>query len=200
MFLFYLRTFCFLFGCFLLIGTVSAAPSVVVIDPGHGGHDRGGMPGQRWPEKGFTLDIGLRLARILRRQDVKVVLTRSDDTFIPLNTRTNISNRYYRKKAVFVSIHLNGAPREGAYGIETYYNRGSAYRLAALIHPRVIHALGSMDRKIKSRSFWVLRKNRLPAVLVECGFLTNHQESRKIRSAENRQAIANAIARGVLSY
>ena len=76
-------------------------------------------------------------------------------------------------RAVFVSIHFNAGWRSGAYGIETYYNNSRGYRLAVLIHPRVIQALRSIDRGIRHRGYFVLRRNRLPAVLVECGFLTN---------------------------
>jgi len=82
---------------------------MVVIDPGHGGIDRGGMPGQRLPEKPYTLDVAKRLARILDgTDDIKVVLTRTGDYFVPLPWRTAIANREVGHRAVFVSIHFNG--------------------------------------------------------------------------------------------
>ena len=122
----------------LSVGSI-AHPAIVVIDPGHGGNDRGGIPGQKLAEKVFTLDTGKRLVRILRANgDIKVVMTRDDDTFVSLTERTNIANQYRGRDAVFVSIHYNSAQREGAYGIEPYYNNKRAYRLAALVHPRVI--------------------------------------------------------------
>ena len=124
-----------------------ARPAVVVIDPGHGGHDRGGMPGQRLAEKGFTLDTAQRLARLLENvTGIKVVLTRDDDTSVSLTERTNIANQYAGRDAVFVSIQCNAGRREGAYGIETYYNNERGYRLAALVHPRVIRTMVSIDR------------------------------------------------------
>jgi N-acetylmuramoyl-L-alanine amidase len=185
---------------FLVCTAALAHPGLVVVDPGHGGHDRGGAPGQRIPEKGYTLDTAMRLARNLRRLGVKAVLTRGDDMFVSLSERTNISNQYSSRDAIFVSIHYNSGWREGAYGIETYYNSRRAYRLAALVHPRVIEAMNSADRGIRSRGYWVLRRNRLPAILVECGFLTNHAEAARIQDPDYRERTARAIAGAVLRY
>jgi N-acetylmuramoyl-L-alanine amidase len=190
---------------FLLLLMVSAIavarPAVVVIDSGHGGHDRGGMPGQRLAEKGFTLDTAKRLARVLGNgTGIKVVLTRDDDTFVSLKERTNIANQYAGSDAIFVSIHFNAGRREGAYGIETYYNNQRGYRLAASVHPRVIRAMASIDRGIRHRGYWVLRKNRLPAILVECGFLTNPAEAARISDSQSRERLARAIADAIVRY
>ena len=184
----------------LVSADIEARPAVVVIDPGHGGYDRGGMPGQILPEKPFTLDTGRRLARILKADGIKVVLTRTDDYYVPLGARTSIANAYAGYNAVFVSIHFNSGRRVSAYGIETYYNNSRAYRLAALIHPRVIQALGSIDRRIRHRGYFVLRRNRLPAVLVECGFLTNPAEAARIVTPGARENLAKAIAAAIEQY
>jgi N-acetylmuramoyl-L-alanine amidase len=192
-----------LFFLFSLMASASgvARPAMVVIDPGHGGHDRGGMPGQRLAEKGFTLDTAKRLARVLRDgTGVKVVLTRDNDTFVSLGERTNIANQHARSDAVFVSIHFNAGRREGAYGIETYYNNQRGYRLAALVHPRVIRAMASIDRGIRHRGYWVLRRNRLPAILIECGFLTNPAEAARISDSHSRERLARAIADAIVRY
>jgi N-acetylmuramoyl-L-alanine amidase len=188
------------FSILLSVGSI-AHPVIVVIDPGHGGRDRSGVPGQKLAEKVFTLDTGKRLARILRANgDIKVVMTREDDTFVSLTERTNIASQYRGRDAVFVSIHYNSAQREGAYGIETYYNNKRAYRLAALVHPRVIQAMDSVDRGIRQRRYRVLRKNRLPAILVECGFLTNRVEGERASDPDYRQRVARAIASAILLY
>ena len=191
---------CLVFLSLLLLSVkLIAHPAVVVIDPGHGGIDRGGMPGQRLPEKPYTQDVAKRLARILDgTDDIKVVLTRTGDYFVPLPWRTAIANREVGHRAVFVSIHFNAGWRQGAYGIETYYNDSRGYRLAALIHPRVIQALGSIDRGIRHRGYFVLRRNRLPGVLVECGFLTNPAEASRITDSSYRERIARAIAAGIV--
>src|SRR5271166_4976235 len=148
-----------------------------------------------------TLDVAKRLARILDgTDDIKVVLTRTGDYFVPLPWRTAIANREVGHRAVFVSIHFNAGWRQGAYGIETYYNNSRGYRLAALIHPRVIQAMDSIDRGIRHRGYFVLRRNRLPAVLVECGFLTNPAEASRITDSGYRERIARAIAAGIVRY
>jgi N-acetylmuramoyl-L-alanine amidase len=188
------------FSILTCVGSI-ADPAVVVIDPGHGGIDRGGIPGQKLAEKDFTLDTGKRLARILQSNGgIKVVMTRNDDTFVSLTARANIANQYRGRDAVFVSIHYNSALREGAYGIETYYNNNRAYRLAALVHPRVIQAMDSIDRGIRQRGYLVLRRNRLPAILIECGFLTNHLEGQRASNPNYRQRVARAIASAILRY
>jgi len=191
----------FLVFSIMTAGGSIARPGIVVIDPGHGGHDRGGIPGQQLAEKALTLDTARRLARILRANGaIKVVMTRDDDTFVSLTERTNIANRYAGSGAVFISIHYNSALREGAYGIETYYNNRRAYHLAALVHPRVIQAMDSIGRGIRQRGYRVLRKNRLPAILVECGYLTNRFEAERASNPNDRQRIARAIASAILRY
>src|SRR5438128_1344206 len=92
--------------------------STVVIDAGHGGFDRGGIPGQRVAEKNITLDIAQRVQASLREAGVRTVMTRSSDVFVPLPTRVEIANS--QSDAVFVSIHCNSATRSGACGFETY--------------------------------------------------------------------------------
>jgi N-acetylmuramoyl-L-alanine amidase len=119
---------------------------------------------------------------------------------VSLAQRAAIANSYAGDNAVFVSIHFNSGRRLGAYGIETYYYNPRAYRLAALIHPRVIQALGSLDRGIRRRGYFVLRRNRLPAVLVECGFLTNPVEATRILTPGARENLAQAIAAGIEQY
>src|SRR6266481_4911243 len=100
---------CLVFLSLLLLSVkLIAHPAVVVIDPGHGGVDRGGVPGQRLAEKIFTLDVAKRLQRVLADDGgIKTVLTRSTDTFISLGERTRIANAYARSNAIFVSIHFN---------------------------------------------------------------------------------------------
>lgn len=186
---------CLAAAFFFTTAPALAAHPTIIIDAGHGGHDRGGIPGQRIGEKGMTLDVARRLQSTLRQAGFRTVMTRSDDTFIPLPTRTAIANRY--RDGVFVSIHFNAAPRSGASGIETYYYASSAAKLADRIHARVVRAAGTENRRVRRRGFYVLRKTRIPAVLVECGFLTNPAESNRILTAAHRQRLANAIAQGI---
>ena len=169
--------------------------STVVIDAGHGGYDRGGVPGQRITEKDKTLDVAQRLRRILQTNGYRVVMTRDQDVFVPLGTRVAIANSY--RNATFVSIHFNCSTRAGANGIETYYYRGDSAGLAASIHRNVVAGAPTENRGIRRRGFFVLRRTAVPSVLVECGFLTNPTEGGLAQTASYRQKLAEQIARGI---
>jgi N-acetylmuramoyl-L-alanine amidase len=169
--------------------------STVVIDAGHGGYDRGGVPGQRIAEKDKTLDVAQRLRRILQTDGYRVIMTRDRDVFVPLGTRTAIANSY--RNASFVSIHFNCSSRGGANGIETYYYRSDSAGLAASIHRNVVAGAPTENRGIRRRGFFVLRRTAIPSVLVECGFLTNPTEGRLAQTDSYRQKLAEQIARGI---
>src|SRR6188508_1841474 len=106
--------------------------TTVVIDAGHGGYDRGGIPGQRVAEKEMTLDVARRLKSVLTASGYRVVMTRDSDDFIPLGTRCSIANS--NRNAIFVSVHFNSATRAGASGIETYFYSRESLPLASAIH------------------------------------------------------------------
>lgn len=184
---------------FLLLGLILAASQAfavtVVIDAGHGGHDRGGSPGQRIPEKPYTLDIARRLASALRSRGIRTVMTRSGDYFVGLDQRCAIANS--TSNSIFVSIHLNSGAREGANGIETYFYSSKSAALASSLHTAVLRAAGSENRGVRRRGFYVLRHNARPAVLLECGFLTNRAEASRLMSSSHRQRIANSVAAAI---
>lgn len=182
-----------------LLPLPASAARTVVIDAGHGGHDRGGGPGQRIPEKPYTLDVAQRLRQILSNAGYKTVMTRDGDYFVSLGGRCSIGNA--QKDAIFVSIHFNSAPREGADGIETYYYSKRAGKLASAVHREVVRTAGTEDRHVRRRGFYVIRNTRPPSILCELGFLTNRKEAARITSsAAYRQKLAEAIARGIKSW
>ena len=168
---------------------------VIVIDAGHGGFDRGGIAGQRIPEKTMTLDVALRLQKILQDTGYRVVMTRESDVFVPLGTRVAIANSY--PNGILVCIHFNAARRSGASGIETYFYSRDSLTLASAIHYHVAGGAPSSNRGVRRRGYFVLRRTRIPAVLVECGFLTNPTEGRYVQNNSYRQKLAEEIARGI---
>ena len=180
---------------FMTLASFASAQRTIVVDAGHGGHDRGGVPYQRIGEKGMTLDVSLRLKRVLEARGYRVIMTRSSDVFVPLGTRVAIANSY--RGATFVSVHFNSSRRAGANGVETYYYRSDSASLAASIHRNVVASAPTENRGIRRRGFFVLRRTRIPSVLVECGFLTNPAEGRLAQSASYRQQLAERIARGI---
>src|SRR5436189_1064931 len=173
----------------------SSAPITVVIDAGHGGHDRGGIPGQRVAEKAMTLDVAQRLRNVLAASGYRVVMTRDSDVFVPLGTRVAIANSY--RNAIFVCVHFNATKRMGASGIETYFYSRDSLPLASAIHHFVVGGAPSASRGVRRRGYYVLRKTSIPAVLVECGFLTNPTEAAYAQTASYRQKLAEEIAAGV---
>jgi N-acetylmuramoyl-L-alanine amidase len=187
---------------FLAYGSYAASgggssPTTVVIDAGHGGFDRGGIPGQRVSEKDMTLDVARRLKSVLAASGYRVVMTRDSDVFVPLGTRTAIANS--NRNAIFVSIHFNSATRGGASGIETYFYSRDSLALASAIHHYVVGGAPSPSRGVRRRGYFVLRRTNIPAVLVECGFLTNSTEAGYAQNASYRQKLAEEIAAGVRS-
>ena len=176
----------------------AAAFSTVVIDPGHGGFDRGGIPSNIIPEKGVALDVARRLRAYLADAGLRTVMTRSNDSFVTLDRRVEIANR--QRRAIFVSIHFNSAKRRGANGIETFYGSARAKRLASLIQRNAMKTTSGENRGIKKARFYVLRRSRIPAVLIECGFLTNPQDVRRASRPAYRDQLARQIARAIIAY
>jgi N-acetylmuramoyl-L-alanine amidase len=172
-----------------------ASTTTVVIDAGHGGYDRGGIPGQKVAEKDMTLDVAQRLKNVLASSGYRVVMTRDSDVFVSLGGRVAIANSY--ANGIFVCIHFNSAKRMGAGGIETYFYSRESLPLASAIHYYVAGGAPSSNRGVRRRGYYVLRKTNIPAVLVECGFLTNPTEAAYAQTASYRQKLAEEIAAGV---
>src|SRR5436189_644729 len=176
-------------------GQSASSSTAVVLDAGHGGFDRGGIPGQRIPEKEMTLDVAQRLKTLLAASSYRVVMTRDSDVFVSLGGRVAIANSY--PNAIFVCIHFNSAKRMGAGGIETYFYSRDSLPLASAVHYFVAGGAPSSNRGVRRRGYYVLRKTNIPAVLVECGFLTNPTEAAYAQTASYRQKLAEEIAAGV---
>src|SRR5262245_3667730 len=175
--------------------SADSGATTVVIDAGHGGYDRGGIPGQRVAEKEMTLDVAQRLKNVLAANGYRVVMTRDSDVFVPLGTRVAIANSY--PNSIFVSVHFNSAKRSGAGGIETYFYSRDSLPLASAIHYFVAGGAPSSNPNLRWRGYCFLRKTTVPAVLVECGFLTNPNEAALAQTASYRQKLAEEIAAGV---
>jgi N-acetylmuramoyl-L-alanine amidase len=166
------------------------------VDAGHGGWDRGGISRAGLNEKDLALDTARRLKAALQWRGYNVVMTRTNDSFIPLDTRVAISNRTFN--AIFVSVHYNWDRGSSGHGVETFYCSSGSRRLAANVQSQLARAYPTANRGVKN-GCWirVLRKNRRPAILVECGFVSNPRENALIQTASGRQRIADAIARGI---
>lgn len=193
----------------------------IVLDPGHGGEDSGArclIP--ELSERTFTFDLALRISNLLMRTAMPVRLTRAADQFVSLDERTQIASNAMAE--VFVSLHANFAVNSAACGIETYavpfadwpatgeqfhtapacdgnrFDRANA-RLGYAIHSRLA-PLSLIDRGFKRARYAVLRHAPCPAVLVECGFLSNTNDARLLADPAYRDLLATAIADGIRAF
>nr|WP_174783524.1 N-acetylmuramoyl-L-alanine amidase [Dolichospermum sp. UHCC 0352] len=172
---------------------------VVIIDPGHGGKDSGAIGIGGVQEKNIILPIGKRIAEILERNGIQVIMTRDSDYFVTLPGRVTMAQQ--ANADVFVSIHANsaGANRPEVSGLETYYY-DSGLTLARVVHKKILQSLNVRDRNVRKARFYVLRKNSMPAILVETGYLTGRDDVAKLRTSAYQNQMADAIAQGILQY
>jgi N-acetylmuramoyl-L-alanine amidase len=193
----------------------------IVLDPGHGGHDNGATS-IYGNEKAFTLDVANRARMLLMQAGYRVVMTRTNDTFIPLEERVAIANQY--TNALFIAIHFNSGG--AGTGLETYtlaprgvpsmmadgprisdlqacagnINDAENIALATATHASLIVRSRMYDRGIKRARFVVIRDITIPGVLIEGGFLSNDFDARLIATPSYRQQMASSILQAVQNY
>lgn len=176
--------------------SMSARP-LVVLDPGHGGHDVGATRYGIY-ERDIVMSVTKLLAsRLAGKVDLK--LTRYTNDYYPsLTERSWISNAH--KTNLFVSIHVNASTSTAAYGAENFYYRGTAsVNLARKLQQNVVNTAGLRDRGIRFGNLAVLRDTNAPAVLTELGFLSNSSDRAKLVSPYYQERFADALANGILS-
>ena len=170
---------------------------LVVLDPGHGGHDVGATRYGIY-ERDIVMSVTKLLAsRLAEKVDLK--LTRYTNDYYPsLTERSWISNAH--KTNLFVSIHVNASTSAAAYGAENFYYRGtSSVNLARKLQQNVVNTTGLRDRGIRFGNLAVLRETNAPAVLTELGFLSNASDRSKMTSPYYQERFADALANGILS-
>ncbi len=196
----------------------------IVLDPGHGGDDRGAAGRSKWAtEKRLNLDIALRVQALLAK-NYEVHLTRSTDVGMSLEERCEFARKL--KADLYVSIHLNASAAKNASGIETHIltprgarNTASSSASASdnilytgnahdgpntilgyTLQKHLLRHVTADDRGLRKSRFFVLRNAPCPAALVECGFLSNRVEENKLLTAKHRELLAKGIAEGIHTY
>ena len=196
----------------------------VVLDPGHGGYDKGQVS-RYGNEKDFALDVARKLRPLLQAKGLRVIMTREGDYFVPLEVRAKIANA--ARNSIFVSIHFNASgddPNATGFEIFSFTPRGApstsdmaltlssfnmqpgsevdaqSMALSACIYHSLIGHIPEYDRGIKRARFAVLRLTKVPAVLIEGGFLTERGECKLISNKDWRAKLAGAIGVGIESY
>ena len=204
-----------------------AVVRTVVIDPGHGGEDRG-TRGRSSLEKVMTLDVARRVERDLAGSGLRVMLTRTSDKTVALEDRVEFARE--NAANLYVSIHFNSGGT--AEGIETYCtppagasstavphwgaedrdigserdavtnNRFDSQNvwLAHCVEKSLLRATNATDRGVRRARFYVLRYASCPAILTEAGFLSSPSEEQRILRSDYREMLAKAIADGILAY
>lgn len=181
---------------------------LIMIDPGHGGEDQGthSLFKPTYQEKSLTLATAVLLKDYLKKLGYQVKMTRTEDIFIALSDRAKMANE--ANAVCFVSVHYNSAPSTDAHGIEIFYyesetNTGrttASKNLAKKVLDEIIPLSQAKSRGVKAGNFAVIRETKMPAILVEGGFLTNQKELEKIKDPQYLKALAWGIARGVDGY
>lgn len=194
-----------------------SSPRTVVLDAGHGGEDGGASGKSGVPEKEINLAITKDLGQMLESSGYRVILTRSDDTALSdegLDTirerkTSDMHNRMEllesQGSCIFISIHQNFFPQSQYNGAQIFYsdNNGESKPLAQDIRARVVGLLQSGNkREIKpaTSSIYLLWHAKVPAVLVECGFLSNAEEESRLENPDYQKQMAFAIYTGFLDY
>ncbi|KGE19538.1 N-acetylmuramoyl-L-alanine amidase family protein [Paenibacillus wynnii] len=174
---------------------------IVVIDPGHGGSDPGTTSITNKHEKNFNLALALKVQAILLQEpEIEVVMTRETDVYPTRSERVKLANDL--NADVFVSIHGNSVRSSPqTTGTETfYYQRASSEELANIVHKHLVQAMGLKDRGVKNGNLQVVRETKMPAVLLELGFLSNKLDEEVMMSESVQTKAAQAIVDGIKEY
>ena len=171
----------------------------VFIDAGHGGTDPGAL-GYGYRESDLNLQVAKKVESKLKSKGIDVKMSRNSDIFYSLSERAEMANDYGAD--AFVSIHQNSAEAKSANGIETYYNRKKEEDrpLSNDIQKQVISQTGANNRGVKNAEFTVLVKSEMISALVECGFITNESEVKKLSDPSYQDKLATGIADGIEEY
>ncbi|MBM7648998.1 N-acetylmuramoyl-L-alanine amidase [Bacillus ectoiniformans] len=170
----------------------------IVLDPGHGGIDRGTTGAKGTFEKYLTLQTTQLLYQKLKRSGANVILTRNADSYLSLPSRVAVSSLY--EADAFISIHYDSHTESSAKGFTTYYYNGKHRKLASNVHNELDRSLPISDRGIRTGDYHVLRENSQPSILLELGYLSNPREEATVISTPYQELVSNGIYNGLNSY
>ena len=178
---------------------------IVCINPARGGSDSGNIGPTGLKEKDVNLDVALRLGKLLEKENIQVVYTRSGDSVTwnssnEIQERINIANN--AKADLLVTISCNSYTSETTNGIETFYLKGSdkGKELAEYVQTQLVGKTAALDRGIKESDFNSLKLSNAPGVLGTLGFITNKSEEGKLKTTEYKDKLALAFAEAVKKY
>lgn len=185
----------------------------IVIDPGHGGRDPGKVGVNNSLEKDINISIANKLKNLLELNDIKIVMTREDDTGLYIETdsykkRADLLNRveiiHNSGADLAVSIHQNSFTKEQCRGAQTFYYSTSeeGKQLAELIQEQLKETLADGNHRVakQNNEYYMLRKSKVPLVIVECGYLSNAREADLLLKDEYQEKVAWGIHLAILQF
>lgn len=191
--------------------------TVIIIDAGHGGFDGGAVASDGTSEKDINLNIASTVSSLLTASGKETIMTRSSDTgteddssatiskrkVSDLQNRLKLINSY--ENAIFVSIHLNKFTTSTANGTQVFYskNRSESSELGQCIQNTVVSLLQKNNSRVikpATSSTYLLHNAKIPAVIVECGFLSNKQELEKLKTTDYQMQMAYAVYCGIIKF
>lgn len=185
---------------------------VIVIDAGHGGEDPGKVGIGDILEKDLNLQIAKNVKKLLEKEKIQVIMTREDDCMltgensistkaVDMKERVNLINETAPKLAV--SIHQNSYSDSDVWGAQVFYyeNSPEGEKAAQIMQNALLSCDMNNKRQAKANdTYYLLKRTEIPTIIVECGFLTNPQESEKLCDETYQQVLAKAICNGILEY
>ena len=191
---------------------ITVKENVVVIDAGHGGADPGKVGIGDILEKDINLKIARKVEKLLEKKRIQVIMTREDDTMLTgegsagtkaadMKARVSIINETAPKLAV--SINQNSYEDPEVWGAQVFYyeNSSEGERAAQIMQSALLSCNEDNKRQAKANNtYYLLKRTEIPTIIVECGFLTNPQESEKLCDETYQQTLAEAICKGILEY
>lgn len=183
----------------------------VVIDPGHGGYDPGATR-KGIMEKQINLEVSQEIKKILKENNVEVILTREGDYNLAIpGLHKKEAKRYDFDKRIelaktfgadaMVSIHVNVSRRKCTGPEAFYYKKSTQGKLLAECIQKELHQIRGMNhRTVKTGSYYLLTHTSMPCVIVETGFINNPEEREKLLDKKHQQALAKATSQGIVDY
>lgn len=169
----------------------------IVLDPGHGGHDSGSVGQQGTLEKDVTLQTVQAIKRELqRRTGAQVVVTREQDETVSLQQRIDVAGE--KSADLYVSVHYDAFDTGEAEGMTTYYYDDNNWQLANTMHEYLKQSLNMRDRGVHVGDYMVLRDNSRPSILLELGYISNHDDEKRMKSQAFQEQAAKTIVDGII--
>lgn len=204
-------------GDFTFTSSKSVTKPIVILDAGHGGFDGGAVAGDGTVEKDINLNLTLNVSEMLAFSGYDVILTRNSDTgteedptatiskrkVSDLKNRLSLINKY--ENAIFVSLHLNKFTTSTANGAQVFYSKNNekSSALGQTIQNSIVEKLQPDNQRVikqGTKSTYLLYNAKIPAVIVECGFLSNKAELKKLKDEKYQREMSYAIFCGILNY